>query len=756
MDREKLKVGLKQILLFVSQMALSRGVICGACPFGFAFAMARIFLGGKLLIVATEYIISCIYLCGNFYLMLSLAFEIVVLSLYFYFRNTVKFKRKFLFFGLFLVLSTMVKLYYSFAFGFEWKTYFVELGLKLLTSVYFIKVYHLYQKKFIFLKCSTLDYLYFTTFVILFVWGLFQYDFLAQYLGLTLFALVIIFASRVLPSDKFLIISMTLTLCFGWIFSSSKFVVLSIIVIVLIVSISRVYKYLYFSILLLVLYLVLRISNELVIFNGLSLAFAIVVNLCIPQRAVGKMLEFFQEKNTNIIEENLLIERERDVRQNLLVMSKTLDKMQEDFKFLVVGKIDRKYASQELAKDLMNKCCEKCENKFFCSNSLIDKVKLLSEYILYAIEKGKITADEMSVGFRTYCGKTTLIANEINLRSSQFLEFESSVKTEDQSKLLISTELGNFANLFKNFSKNIEKAPKINRNLSMLAKEMLKNNMIEVQDVGVFESRYGVEKIDVVADNCVVSRKELVEGLSKMLRCRVQVQKVKHLEFSGLSLASFVIAGNLRAEFAISGSSKESVSGDNTIIAKIDDNRFFVAIADGMGHGKIAGKTSKMVLELIKNLVFVGVDLEVVIDSVNKLLLPVGLDNFSTLDAVIVDLRQEKCTFIKLGATVSVIKHKDRTELVTCESLPVGIVQNLKPTIEVKNIRDGDVVVLASDGVVDSFGEVENYRVFVNDQKISNLQRFADNVIFELGIQPNKHRDDMSIIALKLLKNSYK
>ena len=33
---------------------------------------------------------------------------------------------------------------------------------------------------------------------------------------------------------------------------------------------------------------------------------------------------------------------------------------------------------------------------------------------------------------------------------------------------------------------------------------------------------------------------------------------------------------------------------------------------------------------------------------------------------------------------------------------------------------------------------------------------FVDNVIFELGMQPNKHRDDMSIIALKLLKNSSK
>ena len=51
---------------------------------------------------------------------------------------------------------------------------------------------------------------------------------------------------------------------------------------------------------------------------------------------------------------------------------------------------------------------------------------------------------------------------------------------------------------------------------------------------------------------------------------------------------------------------------------------------------------------------------------------------------------------------------------------------------------------------------IENYKIFINDYKIDSLQRFADNVIFEMGITPKGRRDDMSIIALKLLKNSPK
>lgn len=756
MNKEKVKLILKEILIFIVQIAFTRAQFGLVFPLGLPLAFVRLFLGGNLFVVTIEYALSNAFLVFDFYLLISVAFEIVILSLYYFFKETVKVKKKKLFLILFLILASMVKLYLSFSGKFLWQNYLIEFALKIISLFFFLKLFAIYQKKFIFLKCSNIDYLYFSAFVVLFVLGLFKYDFLASIFGLCIFASTVLLCARFLPTDKFLIFSITLTLCFGYIFSSSKLVILSIVTIVLMISFSRAFKYLYLSLMLFVFFVILTISKELTLSNIISLSSGLIITAIVPQKLIVKLIEFFEEKNYNIIRENIWHETQRDTKQNLLLMSKTLSKMQEDFRFLVVGKIDRKYASSELAKDIICKCCETCENRIICASSLIDKHKLLSEYVYLAITNGNIQINQLSIGFKTYCHKTNVIVNEINALSSKFIEFETSVKSEDESKLLISTELGNFANLFNNFAKNIDSAPKINKNLSSIAKEMLVNNMIEVGDIGIFENKDGIEKIDVVAENNVMLRKELSETLSKIVRARVQVKKLKHIELSGLSLISFVLANELKAEFAVSASSKESVSGDNTLISRIDDNRFFVAIADGMGHGKVAGKTSQMILELIKNMFYIGIDLEVIIDSINKLLIPVGLENFSTLDVAIVDMKTAKCTFIKLGSSVSAIKHKEKTEIVACESLPVGIVQNLKPTIIVKPIQSGDVIVLASDGVVDSFGEIENYKVFVNDSNINNLQRFTDNVIFELGLKPNTHKDDMSIIAVKLLKNSVK
>lgn len=753
---EKLRKILKHVFLFVVQMAFSRALFGQVFPLGFTFALARIYLGGNLFIIAIDYAISNIFLWSNFYLILSVAFEIIVLSLYYFFKETVQVKRKKLMLFLFMVLSTMLKLYLVLSSKLNFVSYLIELGLKILSLAFFLKLYLLYQKKFIFFRCSNFDYLFFSTFIVLFILGIFQYKALLSLFGLCLFLVALLVSCRFLPTDKFLIFALTLSLCFGYIYSSAKVVVLTAIGAVLLVSVSRVYKYLYLSIVMAGLYLILRVSDLISLKTIINCASAVILTTLIPQKLMNKLTQFFDEKNLDIIKENLWHERQNEIKSNLMLMSKTLQMMQEDFKFLIVGKIDRKFASEELAKDVISKCCETCERKFICSSSLIDKQRVLSEFIYYAISKGSFYADELSVGFRTYCDKTTIIASKIGELAKQYLSFEVNVKTEDESKLLISDELGNFAKLFQNFAKNIEKTPKINKNLSLMVKEMLANNMIDTVDIGVFENKNYIEKIDIVAQNNVMLRRELSETLSKFVRQKVQVKKLKHLNFSGLSLISFTLANALRVEFAVSVSSKETVSGDNTLISKIDDNRFFVAIADGMGHGKVAGKTSQMILQLIKNLFLVGISLDVIIESVNKLLIPVGLENFSTLDIAVVDLKLAKCTFIKLGSSVSLIKHKEETEIVSATSLPVGIVQNLKPTIETYVLRAGDVIVLASDGVVDSFPDIENYKIFINDYKIGNLQRFTDNVIFETSNKPNTHKDDMSIIALKLLKNSSK
>ena len=92
------------------------------------------------------------------------------------------------------------------------------------------------------------------------------------------------------------------------------------------------------------------------------------------------------------------------------------------------------------------------------------------------------------------------------------------------------------------------------------------------------------------------------------------------------------------------------------------------------------------------------------------------------------------------------------SDIINCSSLPIGVLDNIKPTIIRRHINVGDIIFLASDGVVDSFSSVDEYKNYINDSKISNIQKFIDDLIFDASFQNQKHQDDMTIIAINMLK----
>ena len=127
------------------------------------------------MIVALEFFVANLFFYSNFYLMVSMTFEIVVLSLYYFFKEMFKINKKRFCVFLFLILSTMLKLYFVAAVVMDWRVFLFESTLKCIALWYFIKNTEIYKKKFVFYRCGNAEYLSFSLFLILFVLGLFSY-----------------------------------------------------------------------------------------------------------------------------------------------------------------------------------------------------------------------------------------------------------------------------------------------------------------------------------------------------------------------------------------------------------------------------------------------------------------------------------------------------------------------------------------------------------------------------------------------------
>lgn len=153
----------------------------------------------------------------------------------------------------------------------------------------------------------------------------------------------------------------------------------------------------------------------------------------------------------------------------------------------------------------------------------------------------------------------------------------------------------------------------------------------------------------------------------------------------------------------------ETVSGDNYAVMEAEKGKLTVMLSDGTGSGEKAGRDSERVLDLMEKMLEAGYSDDAAIEMVNTALFAAGEDqNHPTLDLCNIDLYRGSCELRKVGGAVTFLKRDGEIEPLAAGSLPLGIFQKVETAPIRKNLRDGDYLIMVSDGVVDAFGE-EDY-----------------------------------------------
>ena len=148
---------------------------------------------------------------------------------------------------------------------------------------------------------------------------------------------------------------------------------------------------------------------------------------------------------------------------------------------------------------------------------------------------------------------------------------------------------------------------------------------------------------------------------------------------------------------------EEGVSGDAFHAVDLVDGRVAVMLSDGMGSGAQAALQSETAVSLLATLLETGFDLRSAVRSVNSLLLMRSTEEtFATLDAVVIDQFTGRAAFLKVGSAPSFLLRGREVEVIRSDTLPVGIVQQVDVVVEERQLEPGDVIVLVTDGLLDS------------------------------------------------------
>ena len=214
----------------------------------------------------------------------------------------------------------------------------------------------------------------------------------------------------------------------------------------------------------------------------------------------------------------------------------------------------------------------------------------------------------------------------------------------------------------------------------------------------------------------------------------------------------FVRRPRLRVRTGILCVSREAGEpcGDSHLTCMLDDERLLVLICDGMGSGEAARRESAVAARLLGRFLRAGAACGLAVETVNALMLNRGGDDmFATVDMLILNLSTGEAEFVKLAACPTLIARGGEARRVEGGRLPLGILDRVQPGRMRERLRPGDVLLMATDGVMDAAGPEALEALLLEGER--DMRRLARRALAAAGSAgTGARRDDMTAVCLRV------
>ncbi len=394
--------------------------------------------------------------------------------------------------------------------------------------------------------------------------------------------------------------------------------------------------------------------------------------------------------------------------------------------------------------------CKDCVFKKSCWDKEFLNTYNVFNRLFVAFEKnGYLDETHIDAVFAKKCYNVKGI---LTTAESMFASYLLSLKWQkriDQSRLITGKQLKGVAKVVADIGREVETGFQFLEHVEEKVAAALDAANCRVKEVCA-ESLGGSVAVGVKikggGSESGVSLESVVSGA-----CGVHMQKasITPCGAGAYSLIRFEQTKRYQTQTGIAKLTKAEVSGDSYVAVPLKDGRYLLMLCDGMGSGETAYRESAAAVSLVENFFKAGFDDAVIFDTINRLLQLKGNDEvFTTVDLCVLDLKTGSARFTKIGAESSYLVNGEGLMEVSPGSLPMGIIDEVKPVSAVHTLNEGDMIVMMSDGVAD---EIRGDAVqWFSDIDLTDAQSAADAILDKaLGGQPP--RDDMTVMVTRLL-----
>ena len=474
-----------------------------------------------------------------------------------------------------------------------------------------------------------------------------------------------------------------------------------------------------------------------------------IYKLTAMSETISEIAKSYKEAAATIVDEEELKQQEKD---NFKIFEKELQNNIEGIEENIL--FDDIYSPEDdLVEDIFNSLLEK---EILVENDLIDILAKHNNYIIVNDEiKEDITKMVKIINYSYRVSKLNFIWK----------------KKLDENKKAVSNQLEEVSKAIGTLAQDIEKTEVdeyivIKQEIVNLLKEVGMN----IKSININKEASGKLQIDLYTDVCenvekpTCNIKKMTKIISKVLgqNMVLQNQECGLRQNKDKCLYTFVSEDKQSIQIGIAKVTKSdsTVSGDSSIQTRLADGKYLLAISDGMGSGKEARKSSSMAIAMLDKLLSSGFDKDTSLRLINSTLSSINQeDMYATLDIAIFDLYAQNLEFIKNGACPTYVKNKRNVQILKSLSLPTGILSDIDLVVYDKDLNDGDILVMCSDGILESSDEYTNKELWLKflleELETDEPQKIAD-IILQEAIDNNYGipKDDMTVIVAKINKNN--
>lgn len=496
---------------------------------------------------------------------------------------------------------------------------------------------------------------------------------------------------------------------------------------------------------------------------------AISIFLVTPKFLLERLAKFVPGTAENDDDQHQYLRRIRDVTSSKVTQfANVFEALSNSFSVYGYVENEGKDAEADLfLTGITEKTCQTCFKKEQCWAINPDRTYDYMRQVLHGIEEDTLPRNSRFLKeWGKYCVRSAKVNELMKQELSHFYAKQKLKKQMKENRRLVAEQLLGVSKVMEDFAKEIQREKENHQAQEDQILDAFTKFGIEIGQVDIYCLDQGNVDIEMVIPNVSNQRGESEKLIGPMLSDVLgETILVKREEKSpyphGNTTVCFGSAKTFAVETGIATAALGGglVSGDSYSTMELSAGKYALAISDGMGNGERAHMESRETLKLLQKILQSGIHEKIAIKAINSILsLRTTEEMFTTLDLAMIDLRDAKAKFLKIGSTPSFVKRGEKVIKVEASNLPMGIIEDVDVDVVSEQLKSGDILIMMSDGIFEGPKHVENHEAWMK-RKIKELQtndpqEIADILLEEvIRSRSGFIEDDMTIIVAKVEKN---